>query len=563
MKIKYIEIHNFRGIKSLESTIEDDIICLIGAGDTCKSTILDSLAIVFSNRWNTDFNDSDFYNQEIDQPILIRVTIGDLQDDLLSESKYGHYLRGWDNKNKSIVDEPNDDLEDVITIQLFVDKNLDPQWTVYAERITEPRILSATQRDEFKVKLIGNFVDREFTWNRGTSLNRHFNIEVNQIKQLGNELIRNAAQKATTQNDDDTSKIIADIQGIAENYAIPLESLCMNLDAKLFSPISGSLSLFDSQIPFRQKGLGSKKLLSFAIQKHGCGDNGILLCDEVELGLEPNRICRLINNMKSGLKGQIILSTHSPVVLRELSCKQLWYVENSKGIININRLTDTLSPDDVNLLQANVRKNAESFLSKKLIVCEGATEVGFLRGLDNFWTQQGNKPCAFYGVSFFDGGGSISAIRLSTRLCHIGYNVAVFGDSDTTEIISAKGTLESQGISIFVWPGNTHIEGRLFSDLPPAGIIELMAYIIENKSIDHVKSKYASEYNVLPADLLVHPENYRANLSQLAHKNDWFKRIDHGVKIAEILCRHISNINDTPLFTTCQTLLKWIEKCVK
>lgn len=53
----------------------------------------------------------------------------------------------------------------------------------------------------------------------------------------------------------------------------------------------------------------------------------VLLMDEVEHGLEPHRIARLLHQLGSKAQPppqQVFLTTHSPVVLRELSAGQIW-----------------------------------------------------------------------------------------------------------------------------------------------------------------------------------------------------------------------------------------------
>ena len=48
--------------------------------------------------------------------------------------------------------------------------------------------------------------------------------------------------------------------------------------------------------------------------------------DEVEYGLEPHRIARLIKHIQNDKNGQYFLTTHSPTVLREFAIEdgELW-----------------------------------------------------------------------------------------------------------------------------------------------------------------------------------------------------------------------------------------------
>ena len=60
----------------------------------------------------------------------------------------------------------------------------------------------------------------------------------------------------------------------------------------------------------------------------------MILIDELEHGLEPHRIVRLLGSL--GAKGespplQVFMTTHSPVALRELAGSQLFVVRPPAG----------------------------------------------------------------------------------------------------------------------------------------------------------------------------------------------------------------------------------------
>jgi len=55
----------------------------------------------------------------------------------------------------------------------------------------------------------------------------------------------------------------------------------------------GGLTLHDGDMPLRQLGLGSRRMLLCGIQQMGLEEGHITLFDEVEFGLEPHRITRL------------------------------------------------------------------------------------------------------------------------------------------------------------------------------------------------------------------------------------------------------------------------------
>ena len=62
MKLRQISIRNYKGIKELDFSINETFICLIGVGDSGKSTLIDAIELVFTSRRSVEFDDSDFFN---------------------------------------------------------------------------------------------------------------------------------------------------------------------------------------------------------------------------------------------------------------------------------------------------------------------------------------------------------------------------------------------------------------------------------------------------------------------------------------------------------------------
>src|SRR5689334_3373909 len=111
MKVRHHTIRNFRGIKDLEWRLPDDpLFCLIGRGDSTKSTILEAIRVALYPHWNLIFDHSDFYLCKTEE-FLIAITIGQLPNELLDLTKYGQYLRGWNVASRELHDEPGEGLE--------------------------------------------------------------------------------------------------------------------------------------------------------------------------------------------------------------------------------------------------------------------------------------------------------------------------------------------------------------------------------------------------------------------------------------------------------------------
>ena len=86
-------------------------------------------------------------------------------------------------------------------------------------------------------------------------------------------------------------------------------------------------------------------------------------------------------------------------------------------------------PETNATIQSQIRKNAEAFLCKRLIVCEGKTEIGFVRALDTYLAKTKNYRMAFKGVGTADGGGS-TIFTCTEVLRSCGYEVCLLMDSD-------------------------------------------------------------------------------------------------------------------------------------
>jgi hypothetical protein len=79
-RIRRLEVRNFRSIQCLDWHPSAGINCLVGPGDGGKSTILDAIDLCLGARRSAPFGDTDFFQLDVTQPILISVTLGGLLD---------------------------------------------------------------------------------------------------------------------------------------------------------------------------------------------------------------------------------------------------------------------------------------------------------------------------------------------------------------------------------------------------------------------------------------------------------------------------------------------------
>jgi len=550
-KIHELKIKNFRGIRDFSHTFAAaNFICLIGRGDSGKSTILDAISCVLSSRWNLTFFDSDFYNNDTDRPIEIETTLIDLPNNLILENKYGLHIRGFDKSTNEIKDELEDDHEKALTIKLEIQKDLEPKWYVINTRQDSPILISPHDRAKLNVFMISDYIDRHFSWSKGTPLYSLLKQQQDSVSPAGSNMVIEALREAKSKIDNESFEQFKEITDIikskADELGIDISSSSTSIDFKDIALKEGKVCLHDAKIPFRLKGKGSKRLISIAIQTALADKGGIILIDEIEQGLEPDRVQHLVNTLKRNNSGQIFMSTHSSNVVVELETSDLFIMKkNASELIVIKTL-----------LQGCIRKNPEAFFANRIIVCEGATEIGLYRAMNNFRIQKGKKNASFLGVRFADGTGS-NIIEYCKGFKASGFEVCLFCDSDDPGINNKKDSLGEAGISVIDCEQGNSIENQVFKDLPWNVIKELIDY----KGAEFIKDSVNSRCTESLTNSCVasHYKEKREALGSTAKDNGWFKRIDCGEFLGTVILKHFDEIQDKKIGRQFTELINWID----
>lgn len=479
-QIRHIEIVHFRCIEKLDWHPDPGINCLIGPGDAGKSSILDAIDLCLGARRTIQFSDADFHGVDVAQPIQIRITIGDLSDALKSMETYGAYVRSFDAASKTIDDEPEAGKETVLTVELQIGSDLDPVWTLVSDRARAQglsRNLTWGDRVRLSPTRIGALADHNLAWRRGSVLNRLTDEKADTAAALAS-----AARDARTAFGDladkqlgDTLKIVADT---ACELGIPAgDKLKAMLDAHSVSFSGGTIALHgDDGVPLRALGVGSTRLLVAGLQRKAAKESSVLLIDELEHGLEPHRIIRLLGSIGAKEKPapiQAFVTTHSPVALRELNGDQLWVARRHPGRHDL-RLVGT---DDA--IQGTIRAQPEAFLARSVLVCEGASEVGLLRGLDLYRVSDGQVSLNAQGVALVDAGGVTKIYGRANALAMLGYRLAVLRDDDVRPDAGEEGIFDLMGGDLFKWQDGQALEQALFTGVSDGAVHQLLERAIE------------------------------------------------------------------------------------
>lgn len=571
MRLINLEIHNLRGIQngSIVFPVNNRFVCLIGAGDTTKSTILLAIEWLFSKTWNLSINDNDFYNGNTSSDIVIYGTFTEFPEAFVAEDKYGLYLRKPEIPVDDVSDdEPQDGLPLCLTIRFTVDNTLEPHWDVVCNRLP-PKAISHKERSRLSVGVVGENCSKDLTWGRFSILQRYADA-----KGVLHDAYTKAIREATGNVDlKDLDAMITDVGSIGSQYGVGFVNAIKNKLLVQNGSFSVNAGLFDGDVPLSLRGRGSQRLLSMGLNVTAYADGVVLLIDEIERGLEPYRLRSLINQLRHQVEtaGQVIITTHSPVVLTECNVSELMTVHSKNGDTTVYAFGSG-DPVLYEQFQRQIRNDADAFLCKALIVCEGKTEIGFIKALDDYIAKSRGYRMAYKGIGTALGNGD-TTLAYADALKNSGYIVSVFIDSDKCELDTEKETRAIIcGMNIFDWDKPNSIEQQLFLDLPDALVQKLLDVAVEEKGVDSISSSLRSKdvsFTVNDDNIIL--EDYsaetRAALGLLSKakakkvKNgEWYKRIDLGRQIGQIVFDNWSEITtDTKLHKTVSEIIKWIE----
>ncbi|RXU69775.1 hypothetical protein CW358_03675 [Pseudomonas protegens] len=568
MRVEQLTVKNFRGIKHLEwKLMGQSICCLIGVGDSAKTTVLDAVEAALSPRWMT-FNEADFHHANTAEDIEVEVTIGELSRALLSDGRFGLYLRGL-SPTGELNDEPEDADTPVLTVRLSVDATMEPVWSLVCDRYPVPRVLSNRDRAMFCLVRLAGDEARHLTWAQGSVLSKM--TEANdETSQMLAHAYRSARQSANLGSIPELAQAAASAETAARSLGAYInQAYCPDLELGRGGFNSSSIALHDGSVPLRLAGLGTRRLATLAVQRSAISEGAIVLVDELEQGLEPHRVLGAMAQLKKWqqeaekahqAKGQILMTTHSDVVLAELPPPSLFIVSRSpEAVADIKH---ALASGDI----SRVLKGApRALFARKILLCEGATELGMMLGLrERYPDRHDGVPIEQLGAAIIDGGGSAGP-PLALALRALGYEVGLFRDSDRKLDAHFATKLQTQGVRVIEYGGGLNTERAVFQSATDAqidGLLDLVAgFISEPTLVDHLEKTFEGldvDASFCDWDLVGVSSNLRLRLSDLAAEKSWFKNAERGRAISALVMQVIDTPQVSPIGICLRTVESWL-----
>lgn len=559
--LHYLHIENFRGIENFSNTFGPENYCvLIGRGDSGKSTILKAISYLLNPSWNLNITDFDFHNMDVQKNILIEGVFTDIPDEIGSFEKFGQYVQVID--TNGTVTSNIEEVEGIrcIKIRFVVDDSLEPKWYVVSDREIGNKEISSRDREKFKMFSVSDYIDSQFSLCKGSPLSRLLTASsrqsVQSLRKIFAELSREAYQIVSqTDKLDNLRNHVSVLKSKANTFGLKLEDLVALIEFSGSSYSESNISIHHNNIPARLLGKGSKRLLSIAIQMELISEGGIVLIDEVEQGLESDRIRHLVKHLFRTSKGQVFLTTHSNDVLVEAKCNQVFLMK--KEVTALRHFNTSK--------QGILRKHPKAFYGLRVVSCEGATEEGLVRALGDYLQAKTNLGIEGRDIVTIDAGGGNEFYKMAVAFSECDFNVVVFCDSDKeADLADDKNDVLANHIPIVQCEMGLALEQQIFNHIPWDGVLELLKWAEENndKSIFPISGTLLSSVDEIANLQEKDREDARKKIGAAAKsKQAWYKNINGGEALGEVIMRYFDGMNDdNPLKKEISELLNWIEQ---
>ncbi|MBM4729821.1 AAA family ATPase [Rhodococcus hoagii] len=445
---------------------------------------------------------------------------------------------------------------------------LDPTWEVVRPDCEDARSISASQRRQLGFFRLGERADFHLRWARGSALSG-----LTDGGDGASSVILDAHRDARTAVFNAQSGALHDaaskVQRSAGNFgAGKFDELRPGLEPGSATS-AHSLMLHDGDVPLSSLGLGTRRLTSLSIQDQAMDDGSIIAIDEVEHGLEPHRLAQVLHHLKKRTKGgdlQVIMTTHSPVTVKALSAVDIVVVRSDEA----GETTCRPVPGDLDNVQGTFRSAPDALLGRRVLVGEGATEVGFLRGLLRHWDTQriaAEQPgAAALGVVLVNGGGGAQSTERAQHFQELGYPTCLLVDNDDPAINKSAEQAMDSGVIVHRWGADNAIEDEIIQTLDAHGLQALVDLAVKIRDEHSIRANVGAslgndqltgtDFASWQAQAGVNETEIRGAIAAAAtaKKKEWFKREDRGEELAEVVIRHWADLGGTHLMKVIDDL---------
>lgn len=425
MKVRQLEIENFRGVRAGKVVFADNTL-LVGGNNVGKSTVCEALDLVLGPERTSrrpvvdehDFHRSTYVDADKKPvPIIIRAVVVDLPDE--ARRRFGGHLRRWNDTDRSFVDdlengaEHADDEGVTWALQVSFRARYDAVEDDFeADTFFEHPLPELDELDDDEASSLGEGRDRFTrahkrlcgfvylralrTGSRALGLQRGSLLDT--VLRLSEEGSAEMWMETLRQMRDldpaigaipDLESLLTQIRERAGGFV----RLAGNEDATAFfasdltrEHLREVVRLFvatgpsDHAVPFTRQGTGTVNLLVFALLTMIADlkerQSVIFAMEEPEIALPPHTQRRVARFVKREM-GQAIVTSHSPYVIEQFEPNEIVMLSHESGG-DVEGMP--IDPAGIKLksYRSQRRQFSEAILSRGVLVVEGETEASII-----------------------------------------------------------------------------------------------------------------------------------------------------------------------------------------
>lgn len=463
-QIRKLSIQRFRGIQSLTWLPAEGMNVILGGGDVGKTTVLEAIALLLSPSNTAVISEADYWARDSAQEFVIEAVMSLPNATGIGSQNTFAWPWAWNGKDAVAPTADGDgDLsvpgEPVYRVRVRGTTELELAWEVMQPSDEFDHFSTAVRRRIGLVRMSADERnDRDLRLVYGSALDRL--LADNALRaRIGKQV---AGLNLHDSLNDKGKEAIESLDGRMAGAALPSE-LKLGLTTSQGLSIGALIGLMATKngvaLPLSSWGAGTRRMAALEIASATDKEASVTLIDEIERGLEPYRLRKLINIL-AGQQGQIFLTTHSPVAISCAEGAHLWYLDSQGSIGALPR--DKIGPQQ--------KRDPETFLARVAVIAEGPTEVGFLQYLLEK-AFEGNP--LDHGVRVCDGQGNGATLDLLETLASSGLLFAGLADDEGAAPERWKKLKEKLAERLHQWPKGC-TEDHVIGAVPEANLLELL-----------------------------------------------------------------------------------------
>jgi putative ATP-dependent endonuclease of the OLD family len=442
--IRQLRIERFRGIHNLTWNPQRGMNIILGGGDVGKTTILEAVALLLSPSNSLVLAESDYWLRKTEDEFTIRAVISLPDDSEISQQTKFNWPWHWDGENAvpPVVPAGADDIPDpdepVYCLQVRGKADLEISWEIVQPN-DEVDPLSPNVRKSIGVVRLGgdDRNDRDLRLVYGSALDRLLSD-----KGLRARLGQRLAEVDLNENlSDDARTALAHLDKALQAQSLPhkLELGLTSSQGLSIGALTGLLAEHSDgvMLPLASWGSGTRRMATLQIASVTEADTHIAVVDEIERGLEPYRVRKLVEFLQRE-HAQSFVTTHSPVAIAVATRGHLWFLDANGN----------MGPLLADQIKNQQQRDPQTFLARLSVICEGSTEVGFLAAL---LERAISSTFRDHGIHVADGNGNHATLELLECLSAARLNFAGLADNDGTHTGRWTALRTAMGARLFQW----------------------------------------------------------------------------------------------------------------